>query len=448
MAAIRAASAPYSRSPISASPDSFRRTRPNAACPFCDSGLLLSHLEAHEATDDHVLVGGRGHLRPQLLDCLGLVLLLVDVLLVEEHDLLEPLPHPALGDLLLDLLRLAVAGRLLAEDAHLALAVLLRDVLLGHVEWCGGRHVEGDLAGEFLELVAASHEVGLAVDLHEDADLAAGVHVAGDDALAGDLSAPLCGLSLTLDAQDLLGLFEVALRLLESGRDVHDAGPRSAAELLHILGRHQVSSSGSKVRRSRGAAAAGIGVAGSSGEKPASSASRRARSSASRRSCSSASLRARSSASRRSCSSRSSRARSSSWRKRADFSATSPAIASITTLQERIASSLPGTMKLTGSGSQLESTSPMIGIFKRAASRTAISSVFRSTTNIASGPRWRLRTPPRLVSSLSRSLIAPIRSRVGSSSMVPLSVHSVSSCSLLIRLLIVWKLVRSPPSQR
>src|SRR3954447_8614868 len=108
---------------MSASPDSFRRTRPNAACPFCDSGLLLPHLEAREAADHHVLAGSGRDLRAPLLDGLGLVLLLVHVLLFEEHDLFEPLAHPALGDLLLDVLGLALAGGLLAEDPHLALAV-------------------------------------------------------------------------------------------------------------------------------------------------------------------------------------------------------------------------------------------------------------------------------------------------------------------------------------
>ena len=41
-----------------------------------------------------------------------------------------------------------------------------------------------------------------------------------------------------------------------------------------------------------------------------------------------------------------------------------------------------------------------------------------------------------------------MRSRTGSRSMLPLSVHSRSSCRRLMRLEIVWKLVSSPPSQR
>ena len=66
----------------------------------------------------------------------------------------------------------------------------------------------------------------------------------------------------------------------------------------------------------------------------------------------------------------------------------------------------------------------MIGIRRRAASRTAISSVFRSVTKTASGRRSMSRTPPRLNSSLASSACIPIRSLVGSSSSLP------SSCQL------------------
>ena len=71
--------------------------------------------------------------------------------------------------------------------------------------------------------------------------------------------------------------------------------------------------------------------------------------------------------------------------------------------QERIASSLPGITKSIPSGSQLVSTSPMIGIRSRCASRTAIASVLRSITNTASGTRCMFLTPPRLARSFSRS---------------------------------------------
>ena len=90
----------------------------------------------------------------------------------------------------------------------------------------------------------------------------------------------------------------------------------------------------------------------------------------------------------------------------------------------------------------------MIGILSRVASRTPISSDFMSTTNMASGGRCMSATPPRLISSLSRSAIDAMRSRTGRSSIVPLSVQSRSSCSRLIRFEMVWKFVSRPPSQR
>jgi hypothetical protein len=86
---------------------------------------------------------------------------------------------------------------------------------------------------------------------------------------------------------------------------------------------------------------------------------------------------------------------------------------------ERIASSLPGTTKSMPSGSQLVSTRPMIGIRRRWASLTAIASVLRSITNIASGVRCMFLTPPRLARSFARSAIAAMRSRVGSSASWP-----------------------------
>src|SRR3954447_3908408 len=108
-AAMRSGSAPYSSGPISASPDSLRRIRLKAgagsppASSRATSGprrgwgpLLAAHLEAGEAADDHVLAGLRSGGRAQVLDRLALVLVLVHVLLVQQHVLLEPLAPAAL----------------------------------------------------------------------------------------------------------------------------------------------------------------------------------------------------------------------------------------------------------------------------------------------------------------------------------------------------------------
>ena len=60
----------------------------------------------------------------------------------------------------------------------------------------------------------------------------------------------------------------------------------------------------------------------------------------------------------------------------------------------------PGSRSRSPSGSQLVSTRPMIGMRRRWASRTAISSVLRSITNIASGARCMCLTPPRFACEL------------------------------------------------
>src|SRR3954471_7780579 len=119
IAAMRAGSAPYSRSPISASPDSFNRMRLKAGsasvmlsrsasvrtrrgrpkCWQCGALNLLADLEPGEAPDHDVLACLRGGRRAQALDRLPRGLVRVHVLLVQQHDLLQPLAQPPLGDL-------------------------------------------------------------------------------------------------------------------------------------------------------------------------------------------------------------------------------------------------------------------------------------------------------------------------------------------------------------
>src|SRR3954466_7147886 len=103
IASIRPGSAPYSRSPMSASPESFSRMRLKAGrAPSSDTPALtlrldvLADLEAREAADHDVLARLCRGCCPHLLDRLAAVLVLVHVLLVEQHALLEPLPELAL----------------------------------------------------------------------------------------------------------------------------------------------------------------------------------------------------------------------------------------------------------------------------------------------------------------------------------------------------------------
>src|SRR5207302_5853314 len=119
---IRSWSMPKSRSPESASPESFRSTRlkPGAGTGVgCALTRLLCHGEALEL--DHLELRLVEHVSDPSVR-------IVDSRLLLEHDLLQPLLDPALDDLLAHLLGLLLDVGLLGED--LALGVHLG---LGHV---------------------------------------------------------------------------------------------------------------------------------------------------------------------------------------------------------------------------------------------------------------------------------------------------------------------------
>src|SRR4051794_33863313 len=168
---MRSASTPYSSGPISASPESFSSTRRKAGLPFAAPGSdtieiypgtglggLFADAKAREPADNHVLTRLRRDVGAQLLDRPPLVPVGVHVLLLEQHDLLEPLPHAPLGDLLADLGWLALVG-LLLEQRHLTSARILGDIVGRHVRRRCRRDVDGDLAGEVDELLVARDEV-------------------------------------------------------------------------------------------------------------------------------------------------------------------------------------------------------------------------------------------------------------------------------------------------
>ena len=99
--------------------------------------------------------------------------------------------------------------------------------------------VRGDpvsqLLGERPEVLGSRHEVRLAVDLEEHGALERDV---GDDETLGRGAAGLRGRGgQTLLAEDLLGLFEVALRLHQRLLAIHHPGARFGAQVGHELGR-------------------------------------------------------------------------------------------------------------------------------------------------------------------------------------------------------------------
>src|SRR5919198_4742869 len=113
IASTRSGSVPYSSEPISASPESFSRTRLKrgdaigwrsyglqrafslrACAPKARPArprLLLPHLEAREAGDAHVLAGLRGQLGAQVLDRPIVIAVGANMLLLEQGDVPVPL---------------------------------------------------------------------------------------------------------------------------------------------------------------------------------------------------------------------------------------------------------------------------------------------------------------------------------------------------------------------
>ena len=71
--------------------------------------------------------------------------------------------------------------------------------------------MHGDVLEELLEILGAGDEVGLAVDLDEDADFAAGVDVLADRAFVGGAGGFLLGGGHAALAQDDEGLFHCRL---------------------------------------------------------------------------------------------------------------------------------------------------------------------------------------------------------------------------------------------
>jgi hypothetical protein len=93
--------------------------------------------------------------------------------------------------------------------------------------------VQRELLDERLEILGARHEVGLAVHLHEHADLAAHVDVAADDAVARGAAGALRGRRESLLAEVLDRLLLVAAGLLQGGLALHHPRARLVAQGLH-----------------------------------------------------------------------------------------------------------------------------------------------------------------------------------------------------------------------
>src|SRR5262249_20164550 len=102
----------------------------------------------------------------------------------------------------------------------------------------GGRDLHAEVLHQLLELRGLRDEVGLAVDLDQDADLAAGMDVGADGALGRRAGRPLRGLREPALAEEPDGLLEVALGLAERLLTVEEPGPGLLPQLLDAVEAH------------------------------------------------------------------------------------------------------------------------------------------------------------------------------------------------------------------
>src|SRR6266550_3501774 len=221
---------------MSASPESLSRMRLKAAAtalrayPGSD---LLADCKTGEPSDDDVLAGRRRELVAQLLDGLALELRIVHLLL-EHHHRLQPGIELAQDDALAHVLGLV--GRFLLIDSGLRVAHILGHVLAADIPQAGrGRDLHRHVAREGDEVLVLGDEVGVAVDLHENPDLGAGVDVGLHRPLGGRALAEILNLLSLLYAQDLDRLLDVAAGLGECLLAVHHSRSGALAQGLHVL---------------------------------------------------------------------------------------------------------------------------------------------------------------------------------------------------------------------
>ena len=91
------------------------------------------------------------------------------------------------------------------------------------------------LLGQQLEVLGARDEIGLAVHLDDDADLATQVDVVADHAVLGGAARTLGGGGKALLAKQIDSLVHVAAGLGQRRLAIHHARAGLLAQLLHLI---------------------------------------------------------------------------------------------------------------------------------------------------------------------------------------------------------------------
>jgi hypothetical protein len=160
--------------------------------------------------------------------------LILDEGLFQQADLFVKLAHLAFDHFLRDVRRLAAGDGPRKRDVLFAGKIFRGNVFPADVLRIAGGDVHGNVVHQLLEVLGASHEIALAVNLHEHADLAAGVDVAGHRAFAGHAGCLLRRHGNTLLAQDHNRLFHVALGFRQGLFAIHHWRSGLLPELFHL----------------------------------------------------------------------------------------------------------------------------------------------------------------------------------------------------------------------
>src|SRR5450756_3230863 len=140
---------------------------------LADCGLAAD-LEAHKPRDYDVLAGLGNHRLDELLDRLALI---TDVRLMHQTVLFIVRSQLAIDDLLPDLLRLLLRLELNAVETLLMLDDVRRNVLRTNEGRIRGGDLYRNLLAQTLEIPGLGDEIGLAVQLDQDAQLATSVYI-------------------------------------------------------------------------------------------------------------------------------------------------------------------------------------------------------------------------------------------------------------------------------
>src|SRR5579885_3008542 len=176
----------------------------------------FANLEAGKALDDDVFAEVGNSLLDHLADGHALIL---DIVLFVEAILLVELFHFARDDAVHDGLGLARGKRLRAVDLALFLEHFRRNFLTADVARVKRGNVHGDIVREIVKTLGARDEIGLAIDLHEHADLPARVDITADESFGSFAH----------------GLLEIAAGFHERGSAIGKARIRALAQLLDEL---------------------------------------------------------------------------------------------------------------------------------------------------------------------------------------------------------------------